>query len=179
MKGLCADRTQKTGPVDIPGTDGGLRWHGFAHGLFAADGRCVPLSTLSSKPTLIPHSCPIVGHTDPGFSHMCHERPVMDRRSLRRRGGDLRCVLAPLVIMAAYRLRGSRAGSLDLATFVCIVAFIKKLRASLGQAHTLSHLMRTLVQDSTIYFFIMLTFNVAMLVYAVMARASLKNFPLV
>ena len=68
---------------------------------------------------------------------------------------------------------------LDLATFVCIVAFIKKLRANLGQAHTLSHLMRTLVQDSTIYFFIMLTFNVAMLVYAVMARASLKNFPLV
>lgn len=68
---------------------------------------------------------------------------------------------------------------LDLATFVCIVAFIKKLRASLGQAHTLSHLMKTLIQDSTIYFFIMLTFNVAMLVYAVMARASLKNFPLV
>jgi len=67
----------------------------------------------------------------------------------------------------------------DLATFVCIVAFIKKLRAALGQAHTLSHLMKTLIQDSTIYFFIMLTFNVAMLVYAVMARASLKNFPLV
>lgn len=39
--------------------------------------------------------------------------------------------------------------------------------------------MRTLVQDSSIYFFIMLTFSVAMLVYAIMARASLKNFPLV
>lgn len=68
---------------------------------------------------------------------------------------------------------------LDLATFICIIAFIKKLRATLGHTHTLSHLMKTLVQDSTIYFFIMLTFNVAMLVYALMARASLKNFPLV
>lgn len=68
---------------------------------------------------------------------------------------------------------------LDLATFVCIVAFIKKMRANLGQEHTLSHLMKTLIKDSTVYFFIMLTFNVAMLVYAVMARASLKNFPLV
>lgn len=68
---------------------------------------------------------------------------------------------------------------LDLATFVCIVTFIKKLRVTLGQAHTLSHLMKTLVKDSTVYFFIMLTFNVAMLVYGVMARASLKNFPLV
>ena len=68
---------------------------------------------------------------------------------------------------------------LDLAAFVCILVFIKRLRATLGHAHTLSHLMKTLIQDSTIYFFIMLTFNVAMLVYAVMARASLKNFPLV
>lgn len=70
-------------------------------------------------------------------------------------------------------------GCLDLVTFVCIVACIKKFKANLGQAHTMSHLMKTLVKDSTIYFFIMLTFNVAMLVYAVMARASLKNFPLV
>jgi hypothetical protein len=68
---------------------------------------------------------------------------------------------------------------LDMATFVCIVVFIKRVKASLGQAHSLSHLMKTLIQDSTIYFFIMLTFNVAMLVYGVMARESLKNFPLV
>ncbi|KAF9785547.1 hypothetical protein BJ322DRAFT_1063781 [Thelephora terrestris] len=67
----------------------------------------------------------------------------------------------------------------DMATFVCIVVFIKRVKASLGQAHSLSHLMKTLIQDSTIYFFIMLTFNVAMLVYGVMARESLKNFPLV
>lgn len=49
----------------------------------------------------------------------------------------------------------------------------------LGQAHTLSHLMKTLIQDSTIYFFVMLTFNAGALAYAVVARGSLKNFPLV
>lgn len=70
-------------------------------------------------------------------------------------------------------------GVLDLVTFACIVAIIRKLKSSLGQERSLSHLMKTLIQDSTIYFFIMLTFNAAMLTYAVMARASLKNFPLV
>jgi len=49
----------------------------------------------------------------------------------------------------------------------------------MGQRHTLSHLMKTLVQDSSIYFFIILTFSLMVLVYAVMARTSLKNFPLV
>lgn len=54
-----------------------------------------------------------------------------------------------------------------------------KLKTALGQRHTLSHLFKTLIQDSTTYFFIVLTFNITMLVYAVMARATLKNFPLV
>jgi len=70
-------------------------------------------------------------------------------------------------------------GLSDLVTFACIVAFIIQLKKNLGQQHTLSHLMKTLIQDSTIYFFIMLTFNAAMLAYAIMARASMKNFPLV
>ena len=64
-------------------------------------------------------------------------------------------------------------------TFVCIAMFIRRYRVSLGREHTLSYLMRTLIQDSTIYFFIMMTFNMAVLTYAVMARASMKNFPLV
>jgi hypothetical protein len=49
MKGLCAHRTQKTGSVDISRTHGGLRWHGLAHGLFAADGRCVPFQLYIIK----------------------------------------------------------------------------------------------------------------------------------
>jgi len=57
--------------------------------------------------------------------------------------------------------------------------FIRELRVSFGEERKLSRLVKTLIKDSTIYFFIMLTFNVAMLTYAVMARASLKNFPLV
>ena len=67
----------------------------------------------------------------------------------------------------------------DLAAFTCILAFVIRLKSALGQRHTLSHLMKTLLQDSSIYFFIMLTFSLTVLVYAVMARASLKNFPLV
>lgn len=66
-----------------------------------------------------------------------------------------------------------------MVAFVCIAMFIRRYRASLGHEHTLSHLMKTLIQDSTIYFFIMMTFNIAVLTYAVMARASMKNFPLV
>ena len=67
----------------------------------------------------------------------------------------------------------------DLVTFACIVKFIRRYKSSLGHERSLSHIMKTLVQDSTIYFFIMMTFNIAMLTYAVMARASMKNFPLV
>jgi len=67
----------------------------------------------------------------------------------------------------------------DLATFACLVVFVVQLKRAMGQRHTLSHLLKTLVEDSTIYFSIMLLFNVAVLVYAVMARESLKNFPLV
>jgi len=70
-------------------------------------------------------------------------------------------------------------GIYDLVTFVCIVKFIRRYKSSLGHERSLSHLLKTLIQDSTIYFFIMMTFNIAMLTYAVMARASLKNFPLV
>ena len=66
-----------------------------------------------------------------------------------------------------------------MAAFTCILAFIIKIKSALGQQHTLSHLLKTLVQDSSIYFFVMLTFSLTVLVYAVMARASLKNFPLV
>jgi hypothetical protein len=78
--------------------------------------------------------------------------------------------------VATSRLRALLS---DLATFACILAFAIKLKTALGNQHTLSHLMKTLIQDSTVYFFVMLTFNAAMLVYAIVARASLKNFPLV
>lgn len=66
-----------------------------------------------------------------------------------------------------------------MAAFTCIFVVVIKLRATVGQRHTLSHLMKTLVKDSTIYFLIVLTLNVGMLVYAIVARATLKNYPLV
>ncbi|KAF9650517.1 hypothetical protein BDM02DRAFT_3112040 [Thelephora ganbajun] len=67
----------------------------------------------------------------------------------------------------------------ELSTFACIVAFIRKLNASLGQEGALSHLTETLIQDSTVYFCTMLTFDAIVLVYVVMGEESLKNFPLV
>jgi len=59
--------------VDILCAYRGMRWHGAAHGFFTAD-----------------KSRPIFGHTAASFSHMCHERPVMDRRGLCWWGRDLR-----------------------------------------------------------------------------------------
>jgi len=82
----------------------------------------------------------------------------------------------PLVGIATCHLHASWP---DLAAFTCIIAVIIKIKSVLGQKHTLSHLMKTLVQDSSIYFFTVLTFSLTLLVYAVRARASLKNFPLV
>jgi len=50
-----------------------MRWHGSAHGFFAAD-----------------KSRPIFGHTAAGFSYMCHGRSVMGRRGLCWRSRDFR-----------------------------------------------------------------------------------------
>jgi len=114
-------------------------------------------------------------HTVTSFPHVFHGRPVM--------GGMGLCCWSRHLRYSAYLSGGIATPSLhalrpDLATFVCIVVFTRRFKAAVGQERTLSHLVKTLIQDSTIYFFIMMTFNVAMLVYAVMARATLKNLPL-
>ena len=118
------------------------------------------------------------GHTTTSFPYMCLKRPVVDRVGLCCRSWNMRCA-PPLPRWSFSHHHRLRTWRLDLATFACIIVFIRELRVTFGQERKLSHLVKTLIQDSTVYFFIMLTFNVAMLTYAVMARASLKNFPLV
>lgn len=43
MKGICADRMQKTGAVGVFYTYRGMRWDGTVHGFLATDERCVSL----------------------------------------------------------------------------------------------------------------------------------------
>lgn len=48
----------------------------------------------------------------------------------------------------------------DLITFVCIVAFVFKFNAKHGQSR-MTRLMRTILQDSILYFFVMAAFHIA------------------
>ena len=129
-----------------------------------------------SQPEFILCSCPDTRHTATSFPHMRHECQVVDRMDLRGFSRHLRCV--PTLsdgIATSHR----HASLPDMAAFTCIFVVIIKLIATVGQRHTLLHLMKTLIRDSTIYFLIVLTLNIAMLVYAIIARATLKNYPLV
>ena len=53
-----------------------------------------------------------------------------------------------------------RSHSTDLVTFVCIIVFVLKLKAKHGRPH-MSRLMRTILQDGVMYFFVMATFHIA------------------
>ena len=59
--------------------------------------------------------------------------------------------------------------SSDLIAFVCIVVFILKLEARNGQSR-MTQLMRTFVQDGTLYFFTMMGFHIAMVFFVFFAR---------
>jgi hypothetical protein len=49
----------------------------------------------------------------------------------------------------------------DLVTVVCIVVFVLKLKANHGQSR-MTRLMRTILQDGVLYFFVMAAFHLTM-----------------
>ena len=57
----------------------------------------------------------------------------------------------------------------DLVTFVCIVVFVFKLKADHGQSR-MTRLMRTILQDGILYFFVMVGFHIAMALFTVFSR---------
>ena len=59
--------------------------------------------------------------------------------------------------------------STDLITFVCIVVFVLKLKAGYGQSR-MNRLMRTILQDGVLYFFIMVAFHIAMVFFVFFGR---------
>ena len=56
----------------------------------------------------------------------------------------------------------------DLIAFVCIVVFVSKLKAENGQSR-MTRLMRAILQDGVLYFFVMMGFHIAMLLVTVFA----------
>jgi len=64
---------------------------------------------------------------------------------------------------------GKLTFSTDLITFICIVVFILKLKAGYGQSR-MNRLMRTILQDGVLYFFVMAAFHIAMVFFAFLGR---------
>lgn len=59
--------------------------------------------------------------------------------------------------------------------FVCLVAFILRLKADHGQSH-MSQLMRTVLQDAILYFLVVTGFHIAMVFFTVFARVTRFNY---
>jgi len=73
----------------------------------------------------------------------------------------------------AYR---SQVALTDLIAFVCIVTFVSKLKADFGQSR-MTRVMRTILQDGILFFFVMAGFHIAMLFFTLLGRPSVRNFP--
>jgi len=58
----------------------------------------------------------------------------------------------------------------DLVSFICIVILVLKLKAGFGQSR-LTRLMRTILQDGVLYFFVMAAFHIAMVFFAFFVRS--------
>jgi len=80
---------------------------------------------------------------------------------------------APQSAEWAYR---SQVAFADVITFGCICAFIFKFRAGSGQSR-MTRLMRTVVQDAFLYFFVMAGFHIVMVFFTFLARPSIRSFP--
>ena len=78
MKGLCANRAQKIDHVGILYTHRRLRWNGAIHGFYTGNERSISFRSRRNLPDSFRHSRWITGHTITSFSHMRHERPIMD-----------------------------------------------------------------------------------------------------
>lgn len=57
----------------------------------------------------------------------------------------------------------------DLVAFVCIVVFVLKLKADNGQSR-MTRLMRTILQDGVLYFFVMAVLHIAMMSFTAFAK---------
>ena len=57
----------------------------------------------------------------------------------------------------------------DVIAFVCLVVFILKLKAEQGQSH-MTRVLRTILQDGILYFFVTAGFHVAMLFFTIRGR---------
>ena len=62
----------------------------------------------------------------------------------------------------------------DLVTPVCIVVFVLRLKANHGQTR-MNRLLRTILQDGVLYFFIMAGFHIAMVLFAFFARVEMQE----
>ena len=67
---------------------------------------------------------------------------------------------------------------IDLVTFICIVVFVLKFKAGYGQSR-MTRLMRTILQDGVLYFFVMAGFHIAMIFLAVIGRVIRAFLPFV
>ena len=58
---------------------------------------------------------------------------------------------------------------IDLVAFACVIVFIFKLKADRGQSR-MTRLMRTILQDGVLYFFVMAGFHIAMMSFTAFER---------
>ena len=63
----------------------------------------------------------------------------------------------------------------DLITFICVVVFVLKLKTGYGQSR-MNRLMRTILQDGILYFFVMAVFHIAMVFFAFFGRVIMFAF---
>ncbi|KAF9790515.1 hypothetical protein BJ322DRAFT_1104166 [Thelephora terrestris] len=73
----------------------------------------------------------------------------------------------------AYRAQVAVA---DLVTVVCIVVFVLKLKANHGQSR-MTRLMRTILQDGVLYFFVMAAFHLTMVFCTFFTGSYAQDFP--
>ena len=91
--------------------------------------------------------------------------------------------VTPKILGWAYRMQVALAGMrcrlsrrypepphmcTDLIAFACIVVFISKLKAGNGQSR-MTRLMRTILQDGILYFFVLVGYQIAKLFVTVYA----------
>ena len=124
---------------------------------------CIRCSLFSSNLSVQPCKCP---------------RSLLTRSKrvsfllLRSLSGPIGQKLHSLVsIVDRLALAQEPDGFTDLVTFVCIIIFTLKLKANHGQSR-MSRLLRTILQDGVLYFFVMAGFHIAMALSVFFGRVS-------
>ena len=70
------------------------------------------------------------------------------------------------LVFIAHRLADTQKPHIhtDLLAFLCVVIFVLKLKADLRQSR-MTRIMRTILQDGVLFFFVMVGFHVAMMLF--------------